>query len=214
MPKTLTRTKLPNGMIVLLKELHTASLIASWVWYRVGSRDEVPPLTGISHLVEHMQFKGTPNYPAELMDKAVARDGGTWNAFTFLDWTTYFETMPADKIDLALRLEADRMVNSLFDEKEVASERTVIISEREGNENEPLFKLGEAIQQTAFRVHPYHHEVIGDMADLHTMTRDDLYNHYRTYYVPNNAVMAVAGDFETDKMLARIKELFEPIPAG
>ncbi|MEW6406248.1 MAG: pitrilysin family protein, partial [Chloroflexota bacterium] len=116
--------------------------------------------------------------------------------------------------DLALRLEADRMLNTLFDEKEVASERAVIISEREGNENEPLFKLGEVLQQTAFRVHPYHHEVIGDMADLHTITRDDLYHHYRTYYIPNNAVLAVAGDFETKSMLARIKELFEPIPAG
>src|SRR5512138_860723 len=214
MPKTLTKTKLENGMTVLLKELHTAPLISSWVWYRVGSRDEVPPLTGISHLVEHMQFKGTPNYPAELMDKAVARDGGMRNAFTFLDWTTYFETMPADKIDLALRLEADRMINSAFDEKEFASERTVVISEREGNENEPLFLLGEAVQQAAFRVHSYHHEVIGDMADLRTLQRDDLYHHYKSYYVPNNAVMGVAGDFHTDEMLARIRELFESIPAG
>ena len=122
--------------------------------------------------------------------------------------------MPADKIDIALRLEADRMINSQFDPNEVALERTVIISEREGSENEPLFLLGEAIQQSAFRIHPYHHEIIGDMADLRTITRDDLYNHYRTFYVPNNAVMAVAGDFDTQSMLARIKELFEPIPTG
>jgi zinc protease len=122
--------------------------------------------------------------------------------------------MPADKIDLALRLEADRMTNSLFPPKEVASERTVIISEREGSENEPLFRLGEALQHAAFRVHPYHHEIIGDKADLHTITRDDLYTHYKTYYVPNNAVMAVAGDFDTQSMLARIRELFELIPAG
>src|SRR5512142_70786 len=214
MPTTFTKTKLSNGMTVLLKELHTAPIISSWVWYRVGSRDEVPPLTGISHLVEHMQFKGTPAFPGPVMDKAVAREGGTRNAFTFLDWTTYFETMPADKIDLALRLEADRMVNSDFDEKEFASERTVVISEREGNENEPMFLLGEAVQQAAFRVHSYHHEVIGDMADLRSMRRDDLYNHYRAYYVPNNAVMGVAGDFDTAEMLARIRELFEPIPAG
>ncbi|HLO17139.1 MAG TPA: pitrilysin family protein, partial [Anaerolineales bacterium] len=125
-----------------------------------------------------------------------------------------FETMPAAKIDLALRLEADRMLNSRFNPEEVASERTVVISEREGNENEPLFLLGEAIQQTAFRIHPYHHEVIGDMADLRTMSREDLYNHYRTFYVPNNAVMAAAGDFDTDSLLRRIKELFEPIPSG
>ena len=214
MSQTHTKTTLSNGMTVLLKEIHTTPLISFWVWYRVGSRDEAPPLTGISHLVEHMQFKGTPKYPADVMDKAVAREGGTRNAFTFLDWTTYFETMPSDKIDLALRLEADRMMHSLFDEKEFASERTVVISEREGNENEPTFLLGEAVQQAAFRVHSYHHEIIGDMADLKTMKRDDLYRHYRTYYVPNNAVIGVAGDFQTKKMLARIAELFGPIPRG
>jgi len=201
-------------MKVLLKEIHTAPLISSWVWYRVGSRDEVNGRTGISHWVEHMQFKGTPQFPANVLDKAISREGGMWNAMTYLDWTTYFETMPAEKIDLGLRLEADRMVNSAFDEKEVGSERTVVISEREGNENEPQFLLGEAVQGAAFRVHAYHHEVIGDMADLHSMNRDDLYEHYRTYYLPNNAVMAVAGDFETDQMLGRIKELYEPIPAG
>ncbi|MGC8856917.1 MAG: M16 family metallopeptidase [Anaerolineae bacterium] len=214
MPAPWTQTTLENGLKVLLKEIHTAPLISSWIWYRVGSRDEVPGRTGISHWTEHMQFKGTPQFPASVLDKAISRVGGVWNAFTFLDWTTYFETLPADQIDLALRLEADRMVNSLFDEKEVAAERTVIISEREGNENEPLFLLGEAIQQAAFRVHSYHHEVIGDMADLHTITREDLYQHYRTYYIPNNAVLTLAGDFETQTMLARICQLFEPIPPG
>ena len=214
MKNSLTVETLSNGLKVFLKEIHTAPIISSWMWYRVGSRDEVQGRTGISHWVEHMQFKGTPQFPASMLDKAISREGGAWNAMTYLDWTAYFETMPADKIDLALQLEADRMVNSQFDEMDVASERTVIISEREGNENEPLFQLGEAIQQAAFRIHPYHHEVIGDMADLHTMTRDDLYNHYRAFYVPNNAVMALAGDFDTRSMLARIKELYEPIPAG
>ena len=210
----LIQTTLSNGLKILLKEVHTAPIISSWVWYRVGSRDEVQGRTGISHWVEHMQFKGTDQFPANILDKAISREGGSWNAFTYLDWTAYFETMPADKIDLALRLESDRMVNSRFHSDEVTSERTVIISEREGHENEPLFLLGEAVQQTAFRIHPYHHEVIGDMADLRTITRDDLYTHYRTFYVPNNAVMAVAGDFEAKSMLKRIRELFEPIPAG
>ena len=214
MKDTLTQTTLANGLKILLKEIHTAPIISSWLWYRVGSRDEVPGRTGVSHWVEHMQFKGTELFPANMLDKSISREGGAWNAFTYIDWTAYFETMPADKIDLALRLEADRMVNSRFLPDEVGSERTVIISEREGNENEPLFLLGEAIQQTAFRVHSYHHEVIGDMADLHTITRDDLYHHYRQFYVPNNAVMAVAGDFNTESMLGRIRELFVPIPAG
>jgi zinc protease len=216
MPNTnkVTTVKLKNGLKAMLKEIHTAPIISSWVWYRVGSKDEQTGKTGISHWTEHMQFKGTKKFPANLLDKSISREGGTWNAFTYLDWTTYYETMPASKIDLALQLEADRMKNSIFDPKEVDSERTVIIAEREGHENEPLFKLGEAMQQTAFRVHPYHHEVIGDMADLLTITRDDLYNHYKTYYAPNNAVMAVAGDFDTKVMLKRIKQLFEKIPAG
>ena len=205
---------LKNGLKVLLKEIHTAPLISSWLWYRVGSRDELTGHTGISHWCEHMQFKGTPQFPPNLLDRAVARDGGIWNAFTYFDWTTFFETMPADKIDLSLSLEADRMVNSLFDEKEVASERTVVISEREGNENEPIFLLGEAVQNAAFRVHPYHHEIIGDLPDLKSLNRDDLYNHYRAYYVPNNAVISVAGDFNTNEMLTRIRELYEQIPAG
>jgi zinc protease len=208
------RTTLANGLQVLLKEIHTAPIISSWVWYRVGSRDEPSGRTGISHWVEHMQFKGTPQFPASILDKIIAREGGVSNAFTYMDWTTYFETMPGDKIELALRLEADRMVNSTFDPEDVASERTVVISEREGSENEPLFLLGEAVQAAAFRVHPYHHEIIGDLADLKTMSRDDLYNHYRSYYAPNNAVVALAGDFETEVMLRRIRQLFEPIPAG
>ncbi|HEY9529421.1 MAG TPA: pitrilysin family protein, partial [Anaerolineales bacterium] len=213
MTEALTQITLSNGLKVLLKEVHTAPIISSWLWYRVGSRDEIQGRTGVSHWVEHMQFKGTDQFPANLLDKAISREGGTWNAFTYMDWTAYFETMPADKIDLALRLEADRMSNSRFLPEEVDSERTVIISEREGSENEPLFLLGEALQQTAFRVHSYHHEVIGDMADLHSLRRDDLYNHYRTFYVPNNAIMAVAGDFDTQSMLGRIRDLFEPIPA-
>jgi zinc protease len=214
MTETITQTTLSNGLKVLLKEIHTAPLVSSWVWYRVGSRDEVNGRTGVSHWVEHMQFKGTDQFPSSVLDKAISREGGYWNAFTYLDWTTYFETMPADKIDLALRLEAYRMVNSKFDEDEVASERTVVISEREGNENEPQFLLGEAVQGAAFCVHGYHHEVIGDLADLHSMTREDLYEHYKAYYIPNNAIVAVAGDFETGQMLARIKELYESIPEG
>ena len=214
MKKNFTQYTLSNGLKILLKEIHTAPLISTWLWYRIGSKDEPTGRTGISHWTEHMQFKGTPQFPTSVLEKAVSRDGGISNALTYFDWTTYFETMPADKADLSLRLEADRMVNSLFEPKEVDSERTVIISEREGSENDPQFLLFEAVQHAAFRVHPYHHEVVGDMADLRSITRDDLFNHYHTYYQPNNAVLAAAGDFKTEEMLVRIRELFEPIPAG
>ncbi len=208
------KTRLDNGLWVLLKEIHSAPLISHWVWYRVGSRDERAGITGASHWVEHMQFKGTPRFPASVLDKAISRHGGLWNALTYLDWTAYFETLPADRIDLALELESDRMVNSLFEPQEVASERTVIISERQGNENSPLFNLGERVQAAAFRVHPYHHEVIGDLPDLQAMERDDLFNHYRAYYRPDNAVLAIAGDFEAQDMLARVRQHYGPLAAG
>lgn len=214
MNETLTKLTLPNGLLVLLKEIHTSPIISQWIWYRVGSRDEVPGLTGASHLVEHMMFKGTTQFPTGVLDRTISRDGGYLNAFTFLDWTSFFETLPADKIDFALRQEADRMFNCSFDPNEVSSERTVVISERQGSENEPLFRLSEEVQSAAFRVHPYHHEIIGDLADLYSMERDDLYHHYRNYYIPNNAVLSVAGDFETQAMLDRIRELYEPLAGG
>ncbi len=213
MSKEVTRTVLPNGLTIHLKEIHTAPIISHWNWYRVGSRNEVPGLTGISHWVEHMQFKGTPTFPASVLDKAISREGGYWNAMTYLDWTAYFETLPADKIDLALRLEADRMVHSVYDVKEVDSERTVIISERESSENEPLFRLGEVVQKTGFDRHAYRNEVIGEKEDLHRIQRDDLYAHYRKYYAPDNALVAVAGDFETGAMLERLTQLYAEIPA-
>lgn len=208
------KTRLTNGLIVHLKEIHTAPIISHWIWYRVGSRNETPGITGVSHWVEHMQFKGTPTYPASILDKAISREGGVWNAFTHLDWTTYYETLPADKIDLALRLEADRMVKSLFDPEEVEAERTVILSEREGNENEPLFRLGEAVQRAAFTTHPYGREVIGDQADLLRIQRDDLYQHYCSYYNPRNALIAIAGDFDSQEMLDRLNNLYHDLPGG
>lgn len=195
-----------NGLGVFLKEIHTAPLISHWVWYRVGSRNEVAGKTGVSHWVEHMQFKGTPQFPAGVLDKAISRDGGLWNAFTYLDWTAFFETLPAEKIGLGLRLEADRMVNSVYDPEEVESERTVIISEREGSENEPVLRLDEAVQHAAFTCHPYRHEVIGEKEDLLAISRDDLFEHYRDHYVPENALVAIAGDFDTQEMLKQIED--------
>jgi zinc protease len=214
MDDTFSRITLSNGLLVLLKEIHTSPIISQWIWYRVGSRDEVPGLTGASHWVEHMMFKGTPQFPLGAMDRAVSREGGYLNAFTFLDWTSFFETLPAEKIELALQLEADRMFNCLFEADEVSSERTVVISERQGSENEPLFRLSEEVQSAAFRVHPYHHEIIGDLTDLYSMQRDDLFHHYRTHYIPNNAVLSIAGDFDTPVMLARVRNLYESLPAG
>lgn len=214
MNESFTRFTLANGLQVLLKEIHTSPIVSQWIWYRVGSRDEVPGMTGASHWVEHMLFKGTPQFPLGALDRAISREGGYLNAFTFLDWTAFFETLPADKAEIALHLEADRMFNCLFEPNEVASERTVVISERQGSENEPMFRLSEEVQSAAFRVHPYHHEIIGDLTDLYSMERDDLFRHYQTFYRPNNAVLTIAGDFETPVMAERIRELYEPLEPG
>ena len=211
---TLTHSTLPNGLTVLLREAHSAPVISFWLAYRVGSRNEPTGQTGISHWVEHMMFKGTEQFPAGMLDREIDRAGGQWNAFTSMDATKYFETLPADKIDIAMRAEADRMVNAEFDAEETESERTVIISERQGAENQPTFWLQEGVRGSAFRVHGYHHEIIGDETDLRRMTRAELYAHYRRHYCPSNAAVIAVGAFDTDDMLARIHKLYGSIPSA
>ena len=214
MTQSIIKKQLDNGLTIVLKEMHHAPVVCFMVWYRVGSRNEIPGITGISHWVEHMMFKGTPTFPDGTLDRLISREGGQWNAFTWVDFTAYYETMPADKIGLALQLEADRMCNTIMNADEVELERAVIISERQMYENDPRFELNEELTSMAFRVHPYHHEVIGDMADLETMSRDDLVGFYRQNYVPNNAIVVVVGDFVSDEMLAQIEDLYGRIPAG
>ncbi|GAB4559991.1 MAG: pitrilysin family protein [Anaerolineae bacterium] len=206
------KRRLDNGLTVLIKPIAGVPVASLFVWYRVGSRNEVTGRTGISHWVEHMLFKGTEAFPGMEADRLVARDGGYRNAMTYMDWTTYFETLPVDRFDLALRIEADRMVNAAFRPEEVESERTVIISERQGMENFPDFLLAEELHSVALLVHPYRHETIGWLCDLQAITRDELYEHYRTYYTPSNAVLVAVGGFDADALMRRIEELFGPIP--
>ncbi|NLC13637.1 MAG: insulinase family protein [Chloroflexi bacterium] len=194
-----------------MKPIHTAPIVSTWLWYDVGSRNELPGKTGLSHWVEHMQFKGTRTYTAKEMEDTIARTGGYANAFTSPDWTTYFQTVPSAALEIALRFESDRMVNSLYEPEEVETERTVILSEREGNENDPQFLLSEAVQLAAFTQHPYRNEVLGSTEDLLSLTRDDLYNHYRNYYQPSNALLCLAGSFDVDSTLTLIKNYFESI---
>lgn len=210
----ITSAALDNGLQVVLYPSRVAPVASFWIWYRVGSRNEVPGLTGISHWVEHMLFKGTERFPRGEFDKAVARAGGMFNGMTWQDWTTYFETLPAERIELAIEVESDRMANSIFDPAEVEAERTVILSEREGSENNYFYRLQEEGQAAAYVAHPYRHPVIGWESDLRTMTRADLYRHYRTYYTPNNAVAVVTGDFEPAEMLEQVRRRFAAIPAG
>ena len=179
----------------------------------MGSRDEGVGLTGASHWVEHMNFKGTVNIPREDMKGIVERFGGMWNGYTWIDQTTYLETASRDALDRMLFIEAERMNDSLFDRDECESERTVIISELQGGDNDPEQVLDTELTATAFRAHTYRHPTIGWLHDLQAMTRDDLYAHYRRFYVPCNATLVVVGDVEADQVLRQVERHFGRIPA-
>jgi zinc protease len=205
---------LDNGLKVLVQEIHTAPLVSVWCWYRVGSRDEGPGRTGLSHWVEHMNFKGTTHIPREQMKGIVERFGGMWNGYTWIDQTTYLETAGRAALDQMLFIEAERMAHGLYEPDECESERTVIISELQGGEDDPDQLLDTEVTATAFRAHPYRHPTIGWLTDVRSMTRDDLYGHYRRFYIPNNATLVVVGDVDADDVLRRAAKHFGGIDAG
>lgn len=205
---------LPNGLKVVVREIHTAPLVSVWCWYRVGSGDELPGQTGVSHWVEHMNFKGTVNIPREQMKGIVERFGGMWNGYTWIDQTTYLETAGRDALDRMLFIEAERMAYGLYEPADCESERTVIISELQGGENDPDQLLDTEVVATAFRAHPYQHPTIGWLEDLRSMTRDDLVSHYRRFYIPNNATLVVVGDVNADDVLRSAEAHFASIPEG
>lgn len=211
---TFSTSTLANGMRIFLRPAHDAPLASFWIFYRVGSRNELPGRTGLSHWVEHMQFKGTANRAKGSIFRDVSRHGGTLNALTSRDWTAYYETLPSAQLDLAIKIESDRMRGSIFDPEETESERTVILSERQGSENNPGFLLYEEMLGAVYRAHPYRHMVIGHETDLRSISRDDLYNHYQQAYVPANAFIVVAGDFDPDTLLEKLERAFGGIPSG
>ena len=208
------RATLDNGLKILVQEVHTAPLVSVWCWYGVGSGDEAPGQTGVSHWVEHMNFKGTTNIPRDQMKGIVERFGGMWNGYTWIDQMTYVETAGSAALEQMLFIEAERMSNGLYEPDECESERTVIISELQGGENDPDQLLDTEVTATAFRAHPYRHPTIGWLDDLKDLTRDDLYAHYRRNYVPNNATLVVAGDVQADEVLRCAARYFGRIPAG
>jgi zinc protease len=214
MDSNMTSVFLDNGLKVLVAEVHTAPLASVWCWYKVGSKDEVTGLTGVSHWVEHMNFKGTTNIPRDQVKGIIEKFGGSWNGYTWIDQTTYMETASTAGLDRMLFIEAERMANCIYDPADCESERTVIISELQGGENDPDTLLEQEVIAAAYKVHPYRHPTIGWLSDLQTMTRDDLYQYYRRNYVPNNATVVVVGAVDTDDVLQRIEKQFGPIPAG
>jgi zinc protease len=161
-----------------------------------------------------MNFKGTTNIPRDQVKGIIEQFGGSWNGYTWIDQTTYLETASKDALDRMLFIEAERMDACLYDPGDCESERTVIISELQGGENDPEQLLDTEVTATAFKVHPYHHPTIGWLSDLRSMTRDDLYGHYRKYYVPSNATLVIAGDVNTDETLKSIEKHFGHIAPG
>lgn len=206
---------LDNGLKVLLLEEHKAPVATFQIWYRVGSRNERPGNTGLSHLLEHMMFKGSKKYGPKTFSQTVQRNGGNDNAFTSKDYTAYFETFSSDRIWLSLDLESDRMRGLLFDPKEFSSERDVVKEERRLNhEDDPESAMFEKMMEVSFLNHPYRIPTIGWMNDLTNMKLEDIKAHYDVYYTPNNATIVVVGDFDSVKMLSEIKKYFENIPKG
>jgi zinc protease len=206
---------LDNGLKVLLVEVPKAPVVTVQIWYRVGSRNEVLGRAGLSHMLEHMMFKGTPQNPKGTFSRTIRKNGGNDNAFTSQDFTAYFENLAADRVALALELEADRLRGLLLDEKEFQLEREVVKEERRlRTEDDPQSFLVESLYAQTFLMHPYHWPIIGWFPDLNAMTREDLKRHYDTYYVPNNATLIVVGDIKADALLPTITRLFESIPKG
>ena len=206
---------LANGLKVLLVEEPKAPVVTVQIWYKVGSRNEVMGRAGLSHMLEHMMFKGTTKYGKGEFSKIIKKNGGNDNAFTSQDYTAYFENLAADKLELALEMEADRLKGLLLDDKEFQLEREVVKEERRlRTEDNPQAFLSEQMYAQAFMVHPYHWPIIGWFNDLNAMTREDLKYHYDRYYSPNNATLVIVGDVKADTALLLIKKHFEGIPKG
>lgn len=206
---------LPNGLKILLLEDHKAPVGVFQVWYRVGSRNEQLGRTGLSHLLEHLMFKGTLKTGPEEYSKIIQRNGGNDNAFTADDATTYFATLASDRLSVVIDLEADRMHNLTFDEAQFTPEQHVVMEERRlRTDNNPVSALFEQVSAAAYAAHPYQWPTIGWMDDIRQATREDALAYYRTYYIPGNAVVVCVGDFSADALLKQIDTAFAPVPLG
>jgi zinc protease len=213
--KEVLETTLPNGLKVLLLENRKAPVVTCQIWYNVGSRDEPLGQSGLTHLVEHLMFRGTEKVGPKMFSRIIQKNGGQDNAFTSRDYTAYFENIASDRLKIALELEADRMTGLTVDEKKFQTERLVVQEERRLRiKDDPAASLFEDLGAVAFKSHPYKRPVIGWMEDLEGMTHADFLQFYRRFYQPGNATLVVAGDFQKEKLLPLIRETFGKIPAG
>jgi zinc protease len=200
---------LANGLRILLLEDHKAPFVSFQVWYRVGSRNEVAGKTGLAHLLEHMMFKGTPRFGPKTFSQTIGRNGGDDNAFTMSDQTVYFENIASDRVEVAVKLEADRMTHLLLEPGAFQSERDVVLEERRlRTEDGPSRELSEQLDAAAYTAHPYMNPVIGWMDDIRNLTHEDAVAFYRRHYRPSNAIIIAVGDFDGDALLALIRKHF------
>jgi zinc protease len=210
-PVTLTanvkKTVLENGMTILTKEVRNAPVVTVQVWYKIGSRDEASGVNGIAHQLEHMLFKGTKDRPIQF-GRLFAALGSNFNAFTSYDQTAYFGTVEKNKLTSLLTLEADRMQNSTIDTEKLTGEKRVVISELQGYENSPSYRLDRAVKRAAFPNTPYGLTVGGTKADVEKFTVEQVRSYYDSYYAPNNATLVVVGDFDTATLMTKVKETF------
>src|SRR5580700_1127843 len=207
------RFRLSNGLEVLLAPRKDSPTASVWVWYRVGSKNEWPGVTGASHWVEHMLFQGSPKYAKGEIDRKVIEAGGTLNAFTDTDFTAYFSTVPSERLAIPLAIESDRMTRALLADAEVERERTVIRSEREGDENWPEYRVDEELYQLAFRQHPYRWDPLGWKEDIRSLTPAALRAYYQRFYGPKNAVLVVSGGFSRAEVERSVRASFGRLPA-
>jgi len=212
--ENITEHRLDNGLLILLKQNRVAPIISLSIAYRVGSKHERPGITGVSHLLEHQMFKGTRKHPTGEFDRLLTCVGADNNAYTWVDKTVYYEVVPADKIGLALELEADRMRHLAFDAEEHASEVVVVRNELEQSDDSPPSLLYKSLRATAFVAHPYAIPTIGWSGDVERMTVNKVREYYDRYYHPGNALIVAVGDFEPDEMLAGIEKHFAAIPSS
>ncbi len=210
--KEVTEYTLDNGLKLIVKEDHRAPIMVSQVWYKVGSSYEHDGITGLSHVLEHMMFKGTEEVPAGQFSEIISENGGRQNAFTSQDYTAYFQTMEKSRLPVSFRLEADRMRNLTIPEEEFNKEVQVVMEERRmRTEDNPQSLTYEQFKATAFASSPYRHPVIGWMDDLENLRVGDLRNWYQKWYAPNNATVVVVGDVDPEEVFAQAKKYFGPL---
>lgn len=208
-----TKFTLKNGLTVLLLEDHSVPMVSYHTWYRVGSRDESPGVTGAAHMLEHMMFKGAKKYDGKSFDRIFHENGINNNAFTTNDYTGFYEDLPSDKLELVMDMEVDRMSSLALKPEDLASEKEVVKEERRWRvDNNPMGVVRETMMGTVFKTNPYHWPVIGYMKDIEKYDAEKLRFFYNTYYVPNNAVLVLVGDFNTNKVKSLIEKYYGSLP--